>query len=147
MKLSLTLLSLLLLVACHEPNTTRNNSGSKTEREDMPCVKRILKKDSILGKVRNEASKTITVSETINNYATDLKSLDYTHCPEEFKRAFDEHVEAWLAITAVTDRYPLMRGELHDLFTQLEESEDSTEFKSYVKKIWDTWEKVEKNSN
>lgn len=145
-KTSLLLVSVLLLFSCKEPNSQRTSSNLKTEIKDITCIKKILKKDSVLGEVRNHASKTLSLSETINNYTKGLKALDYTKCSEKFKLAMDEHIAAWLTIKLVTDKYPSIRGELHDTFARLEKSEDSTEFKSLVKQIWDTWEVVEESA-
>jgi hypothetical protein len=55
-------------------------------------------------------------------------------------------MEAWKMVTKVTDKYPLLRGELHDIFAELEKSKDSTEFNDLVKQVWNTWKKVEENA-
>jgi hypothetical protein len=73
--------------------------------------------------------------------------LDYSYCPEEFELAFHKHIDAWLDFRKVSDKYPLLRGELHDIFSIIEKSKDSTEFKSRLNQILETWKIVEQNSN
>ena len=46
-------------------------------------------------------------------------------------------------MTMVTDQYPNLRGEMHDLFDIIEKGKDSGAFKTHLKAIWDTWENVE----
>lgn len=146
MKSILILLPTMFLFGCIGSNGKLENSDTKIEIQEKNCVDRVLEQDSILGHLRNQASKNISLSETIDYYANGLKSMDYTHCPENFKSAFQAHCEAWLEIKKVSDRYPSLRGELHDVFGQLEKSEDSTEFKLLVKQIWDTWKVVGESS-
>lgn len=136
----------MFLLGCKGPKEKLENSDSKIEIKEKNCVDRILKQDSIFGDIRNHASENISLSETIDNYANGLKSMDYIKCPEEFKSAFQAHIEAWLEMRKVSDRYPSLRGELHDVFGRIEKSEDSTEFKLLEKQIWDTWKVVEESS-
>jgi len=146
MKLIASFLLLLLMLGCKGPKAHHDSSDSKTEMQEITCIKQIIKEDSILGSIRNQSSEMISLSETISNYTNDLKALNFTQCPEKFKLAFDKHIEAWLAIQVITNKYPSTRGELHEIFADLEKSEDSTEFKSVVKQIWDTWNVVEKSA-
>lgn len=44
----------------------------------------------------------------------------------------------------ITNKYPELRGEMHNLFDQLEKGNDAAEFKRYLKQIWDTWAEIEK---
>ncbi|PKV50933.1 hypothetical protein ATE84_3002 [Aquimarina sp. MAR_2010_214] len=41
----------------------------------------------------------------------------------------------------------MLRGELHDIFSIIEKSKDSTEFKSRLSQILETWKIVEQSSN
>ncbi|QHI36778.1 hypothetical protein IMCC3317_21480 [Kordia antarctica] len=147
MKYLLVLVSFLVLLACKENDKKPNLSDSKIETDKISCVNEIFKRDSIFGEIRNHASEKISLSETITIYTKNIKSLDYSNCPEEFKSAFDKHIEAWLDFRKVSDKYPLLRGELHDIFTKIEKSEDSTEFKSRLGQILETWKLVDKSSN
>jgi len=117
------------------------------ERKNTNCVKQIFEQDSIFGDIRNHASEKISLSEAINNYSKNLKSLDYSHCPEEFESAFHKHIDAWLDFIKVSDKYPLLRGELHDIFAIIEKSEDSTEFKSRLNQILETWKLIEESKS
>ncbi len=137
----------LLLLGCISSSKKENTSHSIMEEKSINCVKQIFKKDSIFGDLRNHDSERVSLSEAINNYSNNLKSLDYSYCPDEFELAFQKHAEAWLDFRKVSDKYPLLRGELHDIFSKIEKSKDSTEFKSSLKQILETWKLVEKNSN
>ncbi len=44
----------------------------------------------------------------------------------------------------ITDKYPMMRGELQVIFRQHEQSEDAELFKKRQNEIWATWAEVEK---
>ena len=136
----------LLLLGCNGQNKKDNSSSSNIERENINCVKQVFEKDSIFGDIRNRASEKISLSEAINNYSKNLKTLDYSHCPEKFESAFHKHIDAWLNFRKVSDKYPLLRGELHDIFAIIEKSEDSTEFKSRLDQILKTWKMVEESS-
>lgn len=41
------------------------------------------------------------------------------------------------------EKHPELRGEMHDLFDEVENSKDTNEFKPLLKEIWDTWGAVE----
>ena len=104
---------------------------------------RALALDDSLGRARNHACETISLSETIRQYARGIENIDYRDCPEAFSTAFNKHRKAWLALLPVTDRYPELRGEMHGLFKQLEAGEHAEQFKPLVKSVWDTWGEVE----
>ena len=114
--------------------------------KSLNCMASIFKQDDSLGSIRNHACEKITLSKTISNYVTSMKRLDFKNCPDDFKNAFEEHEAAWKDMIQVTDNYQDLRGELHDLFDQIEASPDSLEFKKRLKLIWDTWAKIEKVS-
>lgn len=105
---------------------------------------RVIALDDSLGKVRNHACETISLGETIRQYAAGMEKANYESCPPAFVAAFNKHREAWLAVLLVADQYPALRGEMHDLFKNLESGKDSAAFKPLVKSIWDTWGDVEK---
>jgi len=107
------------------------------------CMNAIFKKDSVLGELRNHEPETSSLSEAINNYVKNLDSLDFQQCPKTFEKAFQEHAQAWSDMTSVTDNYPDLRGELHDLFDKLEKSEDAVAFKKHLENIWATWRDIE----
>lgn len=72
--------------------------------------------------------------------------MDYSSCPDRFITAFHKHIEAWKMITKISNKYPSLRGELHEIFAELEKGKDSTEFKSLVKQVLDTWTIVEESA-
>ncbi len=144
MKSSLIIFSCLVL-GCKDSSVKRNTSDLNHEMKRVNCVERIFEKDSVLGNIRNHASENISLSEAIINYTRALESLDFTSCPEKFKSAFGEHIEAWKGVAEISNKYPLLRGELHDVFAELEKSEDSIAFKFLVKQVWDTWKTVDES--
>lgn len=139
MKPSIIILLCFALMAC-------NNSSKKDKaltNKDAICIDTILKTDGELGKVRNHACEQISLSKTIDNYTHSLQALDFEDCPKDFTLAFKAHINAWEDIKKVTDDYPELRGEMHDLFAEIENSKDSIEFKQLTKRIWDTWGDIE----
>ncbi|HMC00036.1 MAG TPA: hypothetical protein VKN14_03255 [Flavobacteriaceae bacterium] len=147
LKFSGILILLLTLIGCKDSKVKTVESDKAITKSESSCIKKVFEKDSIFGEIRNHASKTISLSETIVNYTQDLKSLDFSNCPKDFKIAFDKHIEAWLDIRTVIDKYPSMHGELHDIFDELEKSKDSIMFKQLLGNIWETWKLVEQSAN
>lgn len=123
-----------ILVSC------KTNDASK----QTDCINTILKQDDSLGKIRNNATKIHSISNSILSYTDALKALDFSNCPEQFSSAFKKHISAWNNMMFVTTKYPTLRGEMHEVFDKLEKSKDSTEFKRYLNKIWSTWDEIEK---
>jgi len=116
---------------------------NQTTMSEATCMETIMEQDSILGEIRNHASEQMSLSASISNYVTSINQLDFQKCPEAFKSAFQEHAQAWSDMTSVTDNYPDLRGELHDLFDKLEKSEDAVAFKKHLENIWATWRDIE----
>lgn len=114
--------------------------------EDKNCIKAALAIDDSIGKVRNRECEHISLSRTISNYTANMKAIDLKGCPQNFAEGYGAHRKAWEAVLQITDRYPELRGEMHDLFRQLEKGKDSTAFKQRVTVIWSTWDEVEKAS-
>lgn len=138
----LLLLMILLFTSCKQEKKA-NTTPLITKKE---CINNILKLDDSLGKLRNIECKQVPLSQSITNYITALNNLDYTSCPKTFSNAFKQHTKAWDKMIEVTNKYATLRGEMHDLFNQIETSKDSTQFKILLKDIWDTWENIEKTT-
>lgn len=119
-----------------------NACKQKVEPQNNSCIHTIIKKDELLGKVRNKFSETKSLSTTIYNYTEGLRFLDYGQCPEAFKTAFLKHIEAWDDMLKVTDKYPDIRGEMHAAFDSIKAKGDQ-EFENKLDRIWKTWENVE----
>ena len=147
MKLALYILGFAFILGCNNSNQKKNDIDLISETYQANCIERILKKDGDLGEIRNHATEKISLSQAINNYINELKSLDFSNCPQNFTSAFTRHIAAWKAITKVTDNHSSQRGELHDIFERLQKSQDSTEFKSLLKVVWDTWHEVEESAH
>ena len=138
MRLWLTFLCFVLISGC---KTSEEKKEAPISAEQ--CIKAVLEQDSILGNIRNHATETLSLSKTITNYTNGLNELDFNSCPPGFSEAFQAHIDAWIAMTTVTDNYSSLRGEMHDVFDQLELSKDSVAFKIKLKAIWDTWKTIE----
>lgn len=142
--LSFTLITLVIL-GCNNDLRKPDTLESGYEANQALCIEKIFNRDSALGDIRNQASENISLSEAIANYTKELDALDYSNCPGEFVSAFREHIAAWNEVIRVTDNHASLRGEMHDLFGKLEKSQDSTEFKGLLKRVWDTWQAVEES--
>lgn len=140
----LTLFVSGIFISCNSETADSAKTDSGTQQEQKICIDRFLKADDSLGKIRNHACETISLSETILQYENALRKTDYKSCSPSFETAIDKHLDAWHEIVKVTDRYPDLRGEMHDLFSKLENGKDSTLFKPLLDAIWDTWAGVEK---
>lgn len=118
---------------------------SQEKVEERTCIQRIMAYDEKLGTIRNHGCETQSLSKTIQDYVNALENASFKGCPNTFKDAFDKHIEAWKATLVVTDKHPDLRGEMHDLFDELEKhEEDGAALTQAIKGIWDTWEEVEK---
>lgn len=107
------------------------------------CIESVIAKDDSLGAVRNHACEKIPLAATIAQYADGMEKLDFSACPEDFKLAFSNHIAAWRNMIPIVEKHPGLRGEMHDLFEELENGEDAETFKPLMKAIWDTWGAVE----
>ena len=136
---TLSLICFCLLFNCEDKKTSVTNAKMTPKH----CMESVLKQDDSLGKVRNHACERISLSKTIDQYANAINNLNYNACPNEFEEAFKKHAEAWIKMGIFTEKYPDLRGEMHDIFDSIEKTRDSSEFKPLLKSIWDTWAKVE----
>lgn len=133
--------------SCKEKASPQNKmENAIVEETASSCIERILAKDDSLGKLRNDLTEDLSLTESINDYTDNLKTLNYSNCPPAFTSAFNDHINSWLEIRAVTDNYSSLRGEMHTLFETIEAGKDSLRFKSLTGEIWSTWEEVEKIS-
>lgn len=135
---------LVLLVAC---NSKRGEKDITVHTSSKECVEYVIANDDSLGGIRNHACEKISLSETIDDYVYSLDNLSFSNCPSAFTVAFEEHKNAWINITEVTDKYPDLRGEMHDVFDIIAIGPDSSEFNFYLAEIWATWEQVELATN
>ncbi|NNF32653.1 MAG: hypothetical protein HKN68_01000 [Saprospiraceae bacterium] len=134
--------SLIICLLSCKGGAKEKPSGNKGE----DCIRTVLSKDTSLGSKRNNECKEVSLSTTIDRYVISLSGLDYSECPNLFTEAFKSHIDAWVNMKQVTDSFPNLRGELHDLFDQIEGSKDSIVFKKLLADVWSTWEIVEKES-
>lgn len=111
--------------------------------EEIDCIQGILAQDAALGEIRNHACDSLPLKDVILDYARALESLDYENCPKEFVYVFMSHIKAWKDIMPVVDHYPNLRGEMHELFSLLSDSNHKDLFNQRLNAIWRTWEEVE----
>ncbi len=138
--ISFLLFGLFLITSCHSSKNKTVSASAQTSQ----CVDRVMAIDDSLGTVRNHACESISLSQTIKDYVNEMGKINYRHCPKEFSSAFKQHREAWKDMIVITDHYPDLRGEMHDLFDIIKEGNHKEEFELRLKRIWDTWEVVEK---
>ncbi len=137
---------LIFLLGCKTDSHNENIITNHLEYSSKECIDRIMEQDSILGEIRNNAPKSISLSESISDYTNNSKALNFAHCPEEFKTSYEKHIEAWQDFIKVTDQYASLRGELHEIFAMIEKSKDSVEYKHHLNQIIASWELVVEES-
>lgn len=131
---------LLFLSGCKGANI--ESRVSKSDKE-LNCMLQIFAADDSLGSIRNHDPEKIELGVSIERYTSALNQLDFTNCPNDFQEAYQKHIFAWMKMTRVAHRFPDLRGEMHDLFDEIEESEMQDQFKPLLKEIWDTWAVIE----
>jgi len=136
-------ISLVIYGCGNKTEKIETGPNFKAKSAENKCIDRVIAEDSKLGKIRNEASKTVSLSKSIDTYVDGMEQLDFTTCPGAFTAAFEDHIIAWKNMTVVTDKHPDLRGEMHDLFDGLKTGEDSIKFKQLLDEIWRTWGMVE----
>lgn len=131
-------------MACQQRSSSnQQTSNTPTVAEGKICIKKVMEADNHLGRIRNHACEKISLSATIKDYVAGMEKIDFQDCPASFSTAFKRHQQAWSDMLVVTDHYPDLRGEMHDLFDILEKEKDADQFKALLKQIWDTWAEVE----
>lgn len=141
--LSLFFTSMFYLSCNNSKNSGKSQSKSETLQSPQDCIDSVIALDDSLGKVRNHACERISLAQTIKEYTAGMAQFDYQNCPKDFTEAFKKHREAWLAMIPLVEKYPDLRGEMHDLFDQIEIGEHSEEFEPLLESIWSTWAEVE----
>ncbi len=122
-----------------------HKSTITTANIEKSCIDRVISADNALGSARNHNCEVMSLSETIKLYTDGIDKIDFKDCPADFTKAFDDHKKAWVEMLTITDKYPDLRGEMHDLFKILEEGKDKASFDPLLATIWSTWADVEKS--
>lgn len=133
----------IFLIATGCKNEEKQVVTYRANQAELKCMEYIINKDDSLGKVRNYACEKIPLSNTIEQYVTSVQELDFSNCPGNFSLAFENHINAWEAMKQVTNHFPNLRGEMHDLFDTIAQSEHKNTFDPLLKEIWDSWASVE----
>jgi len=133
------ILPVIFLIACFGCNNTANpkQAGSAS------CWTRVYETDSILSIKRNEDCKRMPLAAAIGHYLDEAKKITYEDCSLSFKESFLAHLQAWEKLKPIADKYPLLRGELHEVFGLIQRTSDSALFNQYVNDIHETWKHVE----
>ena len=143
--LLLTIFFISLFGSCkHSKKEAVHENAPSYLINDQSCIEHIISVDDSIGKIRNYNCEKISLSATIRIYTSGLEELDFSACPEDFTVAFNAHIQAWKDMTTLTDKYLRLRGEMHDLFDEIEAGEDAEEFKPLLDNIWSTWAEIEK---
>lgn len=133
---------LVAVLGCKSTVSTKEGNNS-SKPQQKACIAKVISLDSSLGATRDRASRKVALSQSIRDYIKGMKAIGFTGCPQAFTTAFKNHIAAWKDLLPLTDKHPELRGELHELFTQLEKGPDGGEFKRRLKEVWDTWAEVE----
>ena len=144
--LSIHIILFCFLLGCNNQPSNEKRAVEPTVTQGKSCIDSVMKQDSLLGEKRNTDSRQVPLSQAIRDYTVGIENINFASCPPAFTTAFQKHKEAWTAMTTVTDQYPAIRGELHELFQQLEKSNHAAEFKQHLRAVNDTWTAVEKAS-
>ncbi len=141
---TLFLLCCIFLLSCDNADSKQQNpTAAQTTISPQKAIEKVIAQDETLGGIRNHACETIPLAITIQQYADGLGEIDFSNCPEEFTKAFARHRDAWVQMIPFVEKYPDLRGEMHDLFDQFEKGDEADIFKPLLKAIWDTWAEVE----
>ena len=143
MRFSAVISSITILMVINACNTKQVQKDLTVHASAKECIDYVIDTDKSLGAIRNHACEKKSLSETIDDYVHSLDNLSFSNCPPIFIKAFEEHKEAWVNVTEMTDQYPDLRGEMHDIFEIIEAGPDSAAFKYLEAEIWATWEQVE----
>ena len=84
------------------------------------CMDEIMKGDAEFGKARNHDPESMPIHQAIATYVENIRSMDYSNCPTEFTKLFHAHIDAWQELVPHTEPFAELRGEMHDVFDQIE---------------------------
>ena len=141
---------------CQQLSTVRLNGISadlqrrlqrvaSTTVAQFQAMQRVLQADQKLGANRNTQCKTDSLGTTIENYVREMKQVNLDDCPPRFKTALLKHLDAWKQSIDFFNSHNQLRGEMHDLFNQIRQVDDSEaqQLKQAEDEIWSTWSEVE----
>lgn len=129
-----------LLFACSLLHIGSIQAKDDQLKEWRSGIQHILSRDDALGSIRNNASEKQPLATAIAEYSDALKQLDYSTTPQIFKETFLRHIQAWDNSIKFFEQFGHLRGEMHDLFDQIRET--NAELAIHEKAIWDTWRNV-----
>jgi len=128
-------------LSCNVPSGEKHVYDADSTSNEL-CIKYVIAVDDSLSALRNTDCEDISISESIYRYTTAIGSVSFNDCPDNFVRAYKRHQQAWLEMLRVTDKYPDLRGEMHQLFDTIQAGNDSTEFKQRLNLVWSTWDEI-----
>ncbi len=111
----------------------------------MTAIYDVLSVDGELGIQRNGATETESIVSSIRTYLAGIDGTDFSACPDDFTEAFRWHRDAWEKSIVFFERFPNLRGEMHELFETIrsEGGETQIELERIEALIWDSWAEVE----
>jgi hypothetical protein len=131
----------ILMNACG--NSPVDQAATTADKATCTCITAVIAADEVAGKTRNHACERQSLSLTIVDYERAIRNFDYRDCPDEFSQAMFLHADAWKVLLPIVQQFPNMRGEMHDLFSELKSGPGGEEFSLLVDEVWATWADVE----
>ena len=145
--LLLLMFGMAMVSSCQNAVQQSNSSGGIEDQKNQhaEAIKSIFTQDAKLGSIRNHACEDTSLTATVRQYVADLDALDFSACPADFAVAFQKHRDAWQDALGFFKPFDELRGEMHDLFEQINQTGEAqkAELTKYVQAITDTWTEVE----
>jgi len=140
-----TVLIGLLASGCQMKRAPESRPATSQESDYVTAIHDVLSVDGELGMLRNRGTETESIVSSIRAYVAGIDGTDFSGCPEDFTEAFRWHRDAWEKSMAFFERFPSLRGEMHDVFEAIrsEGGETQTELERVEALIWDSWAEVE----
>ncbi len=97
--------------------TLEDDSTTSTKSENMRfAIRRVLDLDMKLGADRDIYCQQHSLAEAVKKYVLEIRAVDFSGCSDEFSAAFIRHTAAWENSIPFFERFPDLRGEMHELF-------------------------------
>lgn len=128
----------------------QRNSHTQTDRAtEKAAIERVLECDNGLGRIRNQAARSMGLSQASHVYARALRKMDYAGSPANFRDAFLEHANAWEDVADEIKRHPefdALRNEMHAAFDDIKGRKTlaARRVQKKLDEVWATWRVVER---
>ena len=147
-----SILAALVTLGCHSPSSSPaavSEGPARAEEsgqsEHHAAMRAILAADTAISGQRDKDPRAMALSVAIERYVEGLEALDYSACPADFARGFQAHRAAWMEMGTYLESFGILRGEMHDLFRQIDREDNPTvaEFRRLHGAIFSTWALVD----